>query len=291
MLFHDPMLSSSNDVACATCHVQQYAFSDGRVVSHAGVSGQPLLRNTPALMNLAWMDGYFWDGGGYDLESQAFASIKHVDEMAQDLNALMDELASDIAYPSMFKEAFEDGITLPNVVRALAQFQRTLISADSRYDRYVLGEDPTALTVLELQGLGLFEQKCGECHGTVFFTDQSYRNNGLDTTFPMDHERLAWGRARITDDLSDLGKYKVPTLRNIALTAPYMHDGRYADLVEVLTHYRTGVQPSETLDESLRSDHGPLGIPMTDDEALAIVAFLETLTDDAFVSNPAFGTP
>jgi len=290
-LFYEPLLSANNEVACATCHIQQFAFSDGMAKSSAGVSGQPLLRNTPALINLAWMEGYFWDGGGYDLESQAFAPIEHVDEMAQDLNALMTELAAHPEYPVLFDTAFEDGLTLPNVVRALAQFERTLISANSRYDRFVRGEDSAALTSTELQGKTLFQDKCGGCHASNFFTDQSYRNNGLDTVFPDDHERLAWGRARITDDLADLGKYKVPTLRNITLTAPYMHDGRFETLTEVLEHYRAGVQDSQTLDEALRRDDGSFGIAMTDEDALLIRAFLETLTDDSFITNPVFASP
>ena len=290
-LFYDPLLSANNEVACATCHIQKHAFSDGHSLSSAGVSGQMLLRNTPALINLAWMDGYFWDGGGYDLESQAFAPIEHVDEMAQDLTALMDELAAHSDYPELFNVAFEDGLTLPNVVRALAQFERTLISANAPYDHFVRGEDPDALTSSTLQGLAVFHDRCGGCHATDFFTDQSYRNNGLDTVFPDDHERVAWGRARITDDLADLGKYKVPTLRNIALTAPYMHDGRFESLNDVLDHYRFGVQDTETLDPLLRGDEGGLGIPMTDDEAALLLLFLETLTDEDFVTNPAYSAP
>ena len=290
-LFYDPLLSANNEVACATCHIQEHAFSDGDSVSSAGVSGQALLRNTPALINLAWMGGYFWDGGGYDLESQAFAPIEHVDEMAQDLNELMDELAAHSDYLTLFSAAFEDGLTLPNVVRALAQFERTLISANAPYDRFVRGEDPDALTNVELHGLALFEGLCGGCHATDFFTDQSYRNNGLDTVYPDDHERVAWGRARITDDLADLGKYKVPTLRNIVLTAPYMHDGRFETLDDVLAHYRFGVQDTDTLDPLLRGDGGALGIPMTDDEAALLLLFLETLTDEDFLTNPAYSAP
>ena len=252
---------------------------------------QTLHRNTPALINLAWMDGYFWDGGGFDLESQAFAPIEHVDEMAQDLDGLLVELAAHPDYPSLFERAFEDGLTLPNVVRALAQFERTLLSANAPYDRFVRGEDPQAMTDDALQGLALFEDKCGACHATDFFTDQSYRNNGLDTVFSDDHERLAWGRARITDDVADLGKYKVPTLRNIAVTAPYMHDGRFESLEQVVNHYRLGVQDTETLDPALRGDEGSLGIAMTDDEAALLLLFLETLTDADFLTNPGLSPP
>ena len=292
-LFYDPILSGNNQVSCNTCHKQELAFSDGDQISTAGVSGNPLLRHTPALINLAWMDGYFWDGGGFDLESQAYGPLAHVDELDQNLQELEQELADHPDYPQMFTSAFpEDGLTMPNLVRALAQFQRTLVSADSRYDRHIRQEEGGILTSIEQLGFELFKKKkCANCHEPDFFTDQSYRNNGLDDTFPEDHERLAWGRARITFDPADIGKYKVPTLRNIAITAPYMHDARFMTLTEVLDHYRFHLVESDTVDEELRRDDGSLGIDMSDEERDLIIAFLKTLNDDEFLSKNAFSDP
>tara|TARA_B100000029_G_scaffold503626_1_gene580893 strand:+ start:714 stop:1688 length:975 start_codon:yes stop_codon:yes gene_type:complete len=290
-LFYDPILSGNNQVSCSSCHKQELAFSDGEQFSTAGVSGNLLLRHTPALINLAWMDGYFWDGGSFDLESQVYGPLEHVDEMHQNLSELEQELADHPYYPQMFLKAFpEDGITIPNLVRALAQFQRTLISADSPYDLHI--RQGSGLTSIELLGFDLFKKKkCANCHVPDHFTDYTYRNNGLDDTFPEDHERLAWGRARITLDPADIGKYKVPTLRNVAITAPYMHDARFMTLTQVLDHYRFHLAESDTVDAEFRRDDGSLGIDMTDEERDLIIVFLKALNDDGFMSNTAFSDP
>lgn len=291
MLFYDPILSGSNSISCASCHQQDKAFSDGVALSTAGASGKPLLRHAPALVNLAWAEGWFWDGGAKDIESLAFGPLSHPDEMNQDLQELTQELQRHAVYPRLFRLAFgSDSITAATIARALAQFQRTLISANSRYDKYVRGEGGT-LSSLELEGLELFKEHCASCHSSDFFTDYGYHNNGLDATFPDEHEELAFGRGRISLQAADIGKYKTPTLRNIALTAPYMHDGRFATLQQVLAHYQRGVQASETLAPQLRQANGKLGIPLTDAEKEKIILFLNTLTDEAFVQNKAFSNP
>jgi cytochrome c peroxidase len=282
-LFHDPLLSSNNKVSCATCHRKEHAFGDNTAFS-VGVSGKPTLRNTPPIINLAWWPAFFWDGGGGDLESQAFAPIKHADEMAQDLNLLLAELKAHSQYPRLFAKAFpKDGITLPNVVRALAQFQRTLFSADSRYDRFVRGEAGAELSPLEKEGMRVVRQKCGVCHAGEHFTDHGYHNTGLKVAYSDDHERLNWGRARIDDQYRHKGAYKTPTLRNVAVTAPYMHDGRLAGLSQVLEHYRSGIEEGHTLDPLLRGPSGKIGIEISAAEEKAILAFLDALTDPAFV--------
>ena len=291
MLFYDPILSGNNKISCATCHSPQKAFSDGVALASHGISGQPLHRHAPALQNLAWHKGWFWDGGASDIESLNFGPITHPDEMGQNLQELEKELQNHPQYPALFKAAFRsDTITAIHVTRALAQFQRTLISANSRYDKFVRKEAGGQLSVQELEGRQLFQQKCGSCHATDFFTDQSYRNNGLDPSFSADHEALAWGRGRITERPEDIGKFKTPTLRNIALTAPYMHDGRFASLDAVLEHYRSGVQQSATLDPVLQQNGTP-GIAMTEAEKASIIQFLNTLTDPEFISNPKFLAP
>ena len=276
-LFFDARLSGRGDLSCASCHRPELAFSDGLRRS-VGAAGTPLPRHTPALLNLAWSPGFFWDGGAKNLESQVFAPLTSPDEMNQDLDRLMDLLAADPVYPQMFARAFGDGLTLANVARAIAQYERTLISADSRYDRFVSGE-LGALDEHEREGLVAFERHCASCHVPGFFTDQGFHNNGLDDDFPEDDERIAWGRGRITHRAADIGKYKTPTLRNVALTAPYMHDGRFATLHDVLEHYRHGLRPSPTLASVLLAGDGTPGLVMTDAQADAIVAFLNALTD------------
>lgn len=272
-LFHDPRLSGPNTVSCATCHQPDRAFTDDRPTSR-GASGASLRRNAPSLLGVAWAPGLFWDGGGKNLESLSFAPLTHPDEMAQDPVALLDELAADPLYVRLFA-TFPDGITQPNVVRALAQYQRTLFPGPSRYDRFVSGQ--TELSEAEARGLVRFEDHCARCHTPGPFTDLGFHNNGLDATFPEDHEREAWGRGRITGRPEDIGRFRTPSLRNVAVTGPWMHDGRYTRLEDAVSHYVSGVQDSPTLDPGLRG-----GLPLTGDDVHDLVAFLRTLTSDDF---------
>ncbi len=293
MLFFDPVLSGNNQISCATCHQPSRAFTDGLALSDQGESGKPLHRNAPSLVNLAWHKGLFWDGGASDLESLVFGPLTHPDEMGQDLHALVQELNEKAVYRKMFKSAFgEDTIYSALVGRALAQYIRTLISANSRYDQFVRNEPGANFSGMELKGMETFEQKCGSCHpfgkgNNNFFTDHQYHNNGLDSTFPNESEGIFQGRFRITRDSTDMGKFKTPTLRNIALTAPYMHNGRFATLEEVLDHYDSKMEYSSTLDSIFYEDEGRAGISLTEAEKEAIIAFLHTLTNTAFVQNYA----
>lgn len=293
-LFYDGMLSANGTVSCATCHHQEMAFSDGQAVTTQGVSGRPLERHSPVLFNLAWSDqGLFWDGGSKNLESQAFGPITHADEMAMDLRVLEERIRQHDTYPALFRQAFADGPTAANVAKALAQFQRTLVSGTSRYDRYASGPAAgTGLSAQELHGLALVRQKCGSCHSGKLFADYRYHNNGIDADFSDDsHEWIHRGRYRITFDPADLGAFKTPSLRNVMVSAPYMHDGRFATMDDVLEHYRTGVRDTDATSRLLYQRDGQAGIPMTDTEKAAILAFLETLTDDAFLANAAFSNP
>jgi cytochrome c peroxidase len=286
-LFYDVRLSGTNTISCAACHQPERAFSDGVALTMVGASGQPLLRHAPALQNMAWANGYFWDGGATDLESLAFGPITHPDEMAQSLGALETELRAVPEYEPLFAAAFPgQGITSVTIARALAQFQRTMISGNSRYDRWKRREAGAVLSASETAGLALIQQKCSVCHSGEFFTDFAYHNNGLDTTYSDDHERLAWGRGRITNQPEDIGKYKTPTLRNVALTAPYMHDGRFATLSDVLDHYHEHVFASPTLDPLMLMIDGTPGIWMTTAEKQQMIDFLQTLTDSTFIQNP-----
>ncbi|PXY42127.1 cytochrome-c peroxidase [Flavobacterium cheongpyeongense] len=288
-LFFDKRLSGNNKVSCATCHQQSLAFSDGFALTKQGISGNALERNSPALINLAWANnGLFWDGGSTNLESQAFAPLAHVDEMHQNLDELLDELKEDTDYPKMFQRAFGKTINQADIVKAIAQFERTLISSNSRYDKYVRGESGGILDQEELEGLKLAEQFCFSCHAGSLMTDNLYHNNGIDNDFTDDSElMMRRGRARITGSSEDLGKFRTPTLRNIEKTGPYMHDGRLGTLEAVLEHYSNSVLFSSTLDPLLRKN-GNLGIPLSETEKKQLIAFLKTLTDYAYINDKRF---
>ncbi|MEZ4800681.1 MAG: cytochrome c peroxidase [Flavobacteriales bacterium] len=225
----------------------------------------------------------FWDGGAADIESQVLGPIQNPLELHETLENVVSKLSEHSEYPALFKAAFEtDEISIVHVMRAIAQFERTMVSGNSRYDQYVRGE--ASLTPLELQGLDLYSDMmkgdCNHCHvlGSTF-SDFEYRNTGLDSLSPD------LGRYYITLLESDMGKFKTPSLRNIAATPPYMHDGRFWTLKECVEHYNTGFHYAANLDGNLAMAQKGR---MTDQEMDAIVAFLLTLNDDEFLNNPAF---
>ncbi|MDW7690987.1 cytochrome c peroxidase [Flammeovirgaceae bacterium SG7u.111] len=284
-LFFDPALSANGRISCATCHQPQRAFSDGLPLSNLGSSQETLARHTPALINLAWNKGLFWDGGVKNLESVLFAPLSHPDEMALPLKELVTKLKNDPTYPEQFREVFGNSIQVAYVARALAQYQRSLISANAKYDQVVLGKEGVEFLALEKKGLALFEEKCISCHPAPFFTDHGFHNIGLDSLYPTERENPLQGRYRITLDSADLGKFKTPTLRNITLTAPYMHDGRFATLEEVLDHYSEEMKQSKTLDSTFLDKNGKIGIGLDEKEKEALLSFLHTLTDSGFVNQ------
>lgn len=289
-LFYDVRLSRSNRISCASCHHQNLAFTDGVDLSSIGESGQRLERHAPALFNLAWSDnGLFWDGGSKNLESQAFGPLTSAAEMHQDLFELESELKRVPEYVAQFKLVFNEEVRSANVVKALSQFQRTLISAGSKYDHYKRGEG--MLSELELIGMNLVNAKCESCHSTELFTDNGYHNNGIDNVFSDEHEGLFQGRFRVSFDPADMGKFKTPSLRNVLLTAPYMHDGRFKTIDEVLEHYQSGIKVSATTDTLLYQNGGRPGIVMTLAERQAMVAFLGTLNDYEFINNKKISNP
>lgn len=293
LLFYDKRLSGNNKISCGTCHRQDIAFSDALALANTGISGQTLHRTAPALINLAWANnGLFWDGGSTNLESQAFGPLTSPDEMGQNLAELVAELKAVPDYVSRFRRVFSDEIKSAYIVRALAQFQRTFISGSALYDKYINKVPGAQLSPTELQGLSLVQQKCQGCHAGQLFTDNNYHNNGLDADFSDDsHEGIYQGRSRITYNPADLGRFKTPTLRNVMLTAPYMHDGRFATIEQVLGHYSNGVQPSPTADPLVMQNGGAAGIPLTTTEKQAIIAFLHTLTDTEFTANKKLANP
>lgn len=281
-LFFDPNLSSNGKVSCGTCHKPNLAFTDGVDLSTKGVSGNELHRHSPPLFNLAWSTaGLFWDGGANDLESLNFGPITHPDEMAADLDDIIAYLRIDKSYTELFAAAFpNDPIQSATISRALAQYTRTLISQTSRYDSWKKGE--INLSSLELAGYQVYQKNCSSCHKEGLFTDLAYHNNGLDATYPDPPalEGLYLGRFRISFDSLDLGAYKTPSLRNTTLTAPYMHDGRFATLTEVLDHYQSGIKVNQSLAPQLRN-----GLPLSDEDRNSLIVFLRTLEDEAFTEN------
>jgi cytochrome c peroxidase len=293
-LFFDKALSGNYHQACADCHSPSKAFTDGLAQSK-GAEGMLGTRNAMPLFNLAWKRSFFWDGRTLTLREQVLQPIQNPIEMHQSLSNLVEKLRSahpqgelgssfeHSDYPALFTAAFgTPEITAQKISLALENYLLTLTSFDSKFDRALRGEEK--LTPEEQQGLELFSAEydprrgqfgadCFHCHGGPLFQSQSFANNGLDEHGPD------IGRAKVTGKDSDRGKFAVPSLRNIALTAPYMHDGRFKTLEEVIEHYATGVKRSPTLDPNL-AKHPDGGVPLKDADKRALVAFLKTLTDE-----------
>lgn len=279
-LFYEVRLSRDNTQSCGSCHAQFAAFSHlDHSLSH-GIDGSFGLRNAPGLFNLAWKPAYFWDGGVTNLENQPQNPIENPVEMDLPLSEAVSRLNSDANYKKLFGEAFgAQTITSQMMFKALAQFMGTMVSSNSRYDKHIRGEQGGEFNAQEIQGLSLFRDKCATCHKEPLFTDHSYRNNGL----APDPYLLDSGRAAITASPDDRFKFMVPSLRNVTLTRPYMHDGRFTTLDAVLEHYRTGIVISTTLDPALTGS-----IQMTDQQKEDLIAFLKTLADETFVRDKRF---
>nr|WKN34926.1 cytochrome c peroxidase [Tunicatimonas sp. TK19036] len=281
-LFFDPILSRDGTVACNNCHIQATAFADGQQHPFSiGVDHQSGTRNAPSLANLAFVREFFWDGGVTHLDFAPTNALENELEMDENLANVVDKLNQHDEYPALFKQAFGiDTITSPYMLHAFSQFLVMMVSANSRYDKYVRKEGET-LTDEELAGRRLFEEKCSVCHEGELFSNFGYHNNGISVTFADE------GRARISEHPADQGKFRVPSLRNVARTAPYMHNAKFQKLEEVLRHYASGVVDSPTLDPLLKNGK-QLGIPMSEAEQQQIIAFLKTLSDYEFVADQRF---
>lgn len=296
-LFYEKALSAGNKLSCESCHEQKLAFTDGRRVS-MGVDGNFTSRNAMSLANLLWVRNFFWDGRSSSLEDQAQFPLTDPHEMGQSLSESVQKISRISAYPLLFKQAFgTNQVTETNILKALAQFERTLISAGSDYDKYLAGQyKPTAQ---QLSGIALFENapnpttgkrgaNCAHCHGTPKMYKELFHNNGLDAD-PADR-----GIEKLTGQQADRGRFRVPTLRNIMLTAPYMHDGRFATIEEVLDHYSDHIQQSPSLSNFLQdisNDKYGTTLALKTEEKKDIIAFLQMLTDSSFINNPAFSNP
>jgi cytochrome c peroxidase len=285
-LFYDGKLSQNGIITCDFCHQPATAFAHtDHALSH-GIEDKIGTRNVPAIQNVAWSPHFFWDGGVVDLDLLPIAPIQNPVEMGDTMANVLKKVQKDGRYPALFKAAYgSDQITNERFLKALSQFMLTMVSANSQYDKYVRKETGGNLSTQELRGLALFQEKCASCHKGELFTDQSFRNNGLP---PSPTNQLPDpGRYSITLRDSDKNKFHVPSLRNVAITVPYMHDGRFNTLEAVLKHYASGMEDNPQLDPLFRQNNR-VGIPLTASEQQDIIAFLRTLTDYDFITNRKF---
>lgn len=276
-LFYDPILSKDSTISCGSCHNQSTAFSDLGHSLSKGINGQLGIRNAPALQNLIWQPSYFHDGGVLNIDMISLAPIENPLEMDENINQIIAKLNQHKEYPKLFEEVYgTKEINSAKILTSITQFQAMLISSNSRYDQYLEGK--ATLTTNETEGKKLFQNKCSQCHSGVQFSDFKFRNNGIDEIIEKD-----LGRYRITIIETDKGKFKTPSLRNVEVTSPYMHNGKINTLEEVLEHYNSGIKNSETLDSTLKN-----GIKMTKLEQQNIILFLKTLTDYEFLKDQRF---
>ncbi len=268
-LFVDPILSRDSTISCSSCHKDNLHFTDGLPTS-LGIDGLFGTRNAPSLLNVAYQPSLLWDGGVPNLEQQVLAPIEAHNEMDFDINKVVERLNRNASYVAEFEKAYNQGPSVFALTRAIANYERTLFSGKSKFDDYQYANNSAAFSASELNGYTLFfgeKGECFHCHGEYNFTDNSFKNNGLYLNY------VDSGRARITTLSKDVGKFKVPSLRNIAYTAPYMHDGSLSTLEEVVEHYNSGGQPHVNRSGLIK----PLNL--TPQEKIDLVNFLKALSD------------
>ncbi len=279
-LFYEPRLSRNNTVSCGSCHIQSAAFTQhGHDVSH-GIDDRLGTRNSPPIMNLAWNKAFMWGGGVYDLDLQPIVPITTHEEMDENLENVLSKIRLLPKYTRLFKAAFgTEEVSTARFMKALSQFMLMCISSNSKYDKVMRKEANATFTADEQAGYMLFKAKCASCHVEPLFTDGSFRNNGLAKS-PINDQGLYTATLKETDRY----KFKVPSLRNLQYTAPFMHDGRFLTLAGVLDHYNLEVQQTTNLDLALQAG-GKLGIALTETDKTTITAFLATLNDQEFINN------
>lgn len=298
MLFYETKLSKDGSQSCASCHRQEHAFSDTTKFS-IGVEGLPGKRQAMAIFNMAWnKNEFFWDGRAHLLRDQSLLPIQDPLEMNETLDNVIAKLSADSMYSNQFIRAFGNSeITSHKISLALEQFMVSIVSANSKYDKYLLGL--VELTKEEELGKELFFGEynpsfpetsgadCAHCHSGKNFENDKYMNNGLD----VDADFVDFGRSLATNIDKDKAKFKVPSLRNIAVTKPYMHDGRFNTLEQVIEHYNTGLKNSSTIDPALIYPLNNGGLQLSPDDIKHLVAFLHTLTDQDLLTNNAYSNP
>lgn len=279
-LFYEKGLSIDSTISCASCHKQQFAFTDNVAYSFGSLDSIGI-RNTRGLSNTGYLKNYFGEGGLHSLERATIAPMQTEFEMNQNIKETLERLQSNKTYAKQFKSVFNDSVNHQNLLWALSAFQRTLISANSPYDQFLLG-DSSALSEEQLFGLQLFNSErlgCANCHSGVLFTDEQAYNIGLYANNPD------YGRGRLTLDSADHGAFLTPSLRNVQLTAPYMHDGSLSSLEEVIVFYASGGVEHYAKTDKMHP------IAMDEDAKKAVIAFLCALTDSSFITNPKFSNP
>ncbi len=281
LLFYSGLLSRTNKISCASCHSPYASFAHtDHALSH-GIDDKIGNRNAPALVNLAWSNSFMWDGAINHLDMQALFPITHPLEMDENIQRVIQKLQIHKPFPKLFYTAYNDStITGERVLKCISQFMLSLVSAESKYDSVM--RHSAEFTAQEKNGYRLFKLHCSSCHTEPLFTNYSFQNNGL----PLDTMLKDLGRMKVTHDGNDSLKFKVPTLRNIEYTYPYMHDGRFKNLPQVLLHYVTGITKSSTLAAKLKN-----GIPLSPNERVDITAFLLCLSDKKFIFNPSNAYP
>ncbi len=287
-LFYEGRLAKDNIIACGFCHEQASAFTHhGHRISH-GVDGNEGFRNTQPIQNLAFFSEFTWDGAAIHLDLQPIVPITSDFEMGETLPSVVKKIAAESEYSTLFRNAFGDEeVTSERILKALSQFMLSVISSNSKYDKVVRNEENTSFTEKEAKGFQLFKNNCASCHSGALFTDKTYRNNGIpiNPKFAADEE----GRKRVTGAAEDFYKFRVPSLRNIAVTFPYMHDGRFRTLESVLDFYTDGMtENGGGIDPLLIKADGSFGIDLTEIEKAQIIAFLQTLTDYEFLNDKRF---
>jgi len=294
-LFYDPILSIDSSISCSSCHKQQFAFSDSPNDLSTGSFGQKMMRNTLPLFNLAWYPSYFWDGRAFSLEEQVFHPLRATNEMNINWLVTKKKLEENKFYRKLFLQAFgKVQIDSIQVTYAIAQFLRTLISYQSKYDKVISGSD--IFTKDEYDGFVLVNDQtkgdCIHCHitdGDVLGTTLVFSNNGLDSAVNA-AGYADKGRGAITGNSNDYGKFKVPSLRNLKFTAPYMHDGRFKTLEEVIEFYSTGLKMSPNIDSKMEYAHRG-GVNLSVEEKKKIISFLLTMSDSTFITENKYSNP
>lgn len=288
ILFFSPELSNNGKVSCATCHDPSLSYTDLVAKGTSGVTGVRLDRNAPPIINLAWADSLFWDGRSFSLEHQAFGPLTHPNEMGMDTAKLPARVAEKLpAALTLIERIYGNKqVTNQRLVRAIAMYERSLVSMNATYDRYRRRDRgyrlmPDAMA----NGFQLFNVNCGSCHSGDNFTDNRYHNIGLEPWPEIRKNEASLGRFRITGARKDIGAFRTPGLRNIALTAPYMHDGRFKTLADVVRFYSQQVVNVPNLDSRMRDGNGQPGLKLTAQEQADLVTFLESLTDTVFVNQ------
>lgn len=284
MLFYDPALSRDGTISCGFCHIQSSSFTQHNHALSHGIDGLLTIRNSQPIQNLAWSKSLGWDGGIDQLDLFAPSPIQNPHEMGDNLANVLAKLKRRAGYKPLFAKAFGDtAITTARFLKALSQFQLMCISANSRYDKILTNQPGYSLTPAELAGKQVFEAKCSRCHSGVLFTDDAFHSNGL----PI-RNRADTGRAHVTARAEDRYRFRTPSLRNVMLTGPYMHDGRFLNLKGVLDHYSSGVVDEGYTDAELAANRG---IALSEDDKANLVAFFKTLTDTSFVTNLRLSVP